>query len=457
MARCNFRSGSALVTCTIILVIVSAMAVSLASLSGVNLQVADKQQEANQAFASTESGLEVMHYWLSRVLVPSSTPPAEYFSTIIASVQSDLAANGISNFPVNGDGLIPAVMLNSATGQNFRGQWAADAGNPTVLTVTASGSSGLAARTVTVQFFITPYHFPIFNYGMATKGPLVLKYNPRFYAATQGWEADIYVESANSPVAIDIGKNATLAGDIDIGNPQATVSCGGTLNLGGTLNPLSEEDRPQFPVPDVQHFRQYATGPVIGPGTDLSSAGSMTFANAVIARDTNPTFATNVTLQGILYIEAPNKVTFQKNLAVQGMIVAQGDVNNPGTNQINFGDPATDPMTPSNFSSGPYPAGAQFDALRQEQGSCILAPGFAVSFWKNFSAVNGVIAASGLYFANNATATIKGTLINYSDQPTIIERNINLTFDRSAMVEIPAGFDLYRVLQYNPTSDSMVW
>jgi Tfp pilus assembly protein PilX len=455
MARYIFRRGSALVTCTIVLVIVSVMAVSLAAVSGANLEVAVKQKEGNLAFSSSESGLEVMHYWLSRVRVPSLTPTSQYFSTIVALAQSDLAAHGITNFQVNADGAIPQVTLSSVTRQDFRGQWSPDASNPTILQVTSSGTSGQAARTIGAQFTITPYRFPIFNYGIATKGPLVLKYNPKFLAATQGWEADIYVESDESAIAVDIGKNATLAGNLAIGNPDATVSCGGTLTMGGTLSHIAEEDRPEFPVPNVQHFLQYATGPVIGPATNLSSGGSMTFANAVVAPNTNPVFATNVTLQGILYIKAPNRVTFAKNITVQGMIVAEGDVDNPGTNQIRFGDPS-DPSTPSNFSSGPYPAGAQFDALRQEQGSCILAPGFALSFNKNFSAINGVIAASGLYFANNASATVKGTLINYSEQGTVVERNINLTFDRSAMVEIPAGFDLYRVLQYNPSSYAMV-
>jgi Tfp pilus assembly protein PilX len=455
MASRFFRNGSALVTCTIILVVISALAVSLAALSGANLQMADKQQEANQAFASTESGLEVMRYWLSRVSVPSSTAPAQYFSTILAHAQSDLAANSISNFQVNDDGSIAPVMLNSLTGQDFCGQWSADATNPAIFRVTASGSSGLAARTLAVQFHIVPYHFRIFNYGMATKGPLVLKYNPRFLSAMQSWEADIYVESANSLIAVNIGKNATLAGNLEIGNPMATVSCGGTLNMGGTLSHVAEEDRPDFPVPDVRHFRQYATGPVIGPATDLSGA-STAWPNAVITAGTNPTFPGNVTIQGILYVEAPNTVMFSRNTTLQGMIVAEGDVNSPGANKISFGDPL-DPATPSNFSSGPYPAGAQFDALRSEVGSCILAPGFAVSFYKNFSAINGVIAASGLYFANNASATVKGTLINYSEQPTVVERNINLTFDRTAMVEIPAGFDLYRVLEYDATSYRMVW
>jgi len=454
MALRNFRRGSALVACTIILVVASALAVSLATLSATNLQAADTQQEANRAFASTESGLEIMRYWLGRVRVPSATPPSHYISTIIALVQSDLAANGVSNFRVNNDGSVPAVLLDSTTGQNFRGQWSADAGDPAILRVTVNGLSGTAARTITVQFVIAPYHFPIFNFGLATKGPLVLTYNPRFMAATQGWEADIYVESLDSVVAVDIGKNATLAGNLSIGNPMGTVSCGGTLNMGGTLSHVAEEDRPEFPVPDVQHFRQYATGPVLGKTSDF---GQSTYANAVIAAGTDPTFtAANVTIQGILYIEAPNRVMFTKNATLQGMIVAQGDVNSPGTNQINFGDPL-DPATPSNFSSGPYPAGTQFDGLRQEQGSCILAPGFAVSFWKNFTAINGVIAASGLHFDNNASATVKGTLINYSDHSTVVKRNINLTFDRSAMVEIPAGFDLYRVLHYNPTSYAMVW
>jgi hypothetical protein len=452
MARHIFRGGSALVTCTLVLVIVSAMAVSLAATAGAHLELAVRQKEANQAFASTESGLEVMHYWLSRVRLPSTTPPADYLSAIIASVQSDLAANNISNFQVNDDGSIPPVTLSIVTRQDFRGQWSADPGNPTILQVTANGSSGLAARTLTVQFHITPYHFPIFDFGIATKGPLVLKYNPKIFAANTGSEADIYVESANSLIAVDIGKNATLAGDLDIGNPQATVSCGGSLNMGGTVNYVAEEDRPEFPVPDVQRFRKYATGPVLGKTSDFSQP---TYTNAIIAAGTDPEFtAPNVSILGILYIEAPNKVTFGKITSLDGLIVAAGDVNAPGDNQINIG--TTDAQVPANFNSGPVPAGAQFDALRQEEGSCILAPGFKVSFMKNFGSLNGVIAASGLYFANNATAKIQGTLINYSDQSLVIERNLNATFDRSAQVKVPAGFDLYRVLEYDPASYAMV-
>ena len=450
-----FRQGSVLITCMIFLIIFTALAASMATMSGANLQMADNQREANSAFASAESGLEVVRYWVGRIRIPSSTPVEEYLSTAAANLQTELTANGIENVHIKSDGSIPTVVLCAPAGQSFSGQLSVDPADPAVLRLLVVGASHSAARSIRVDFRIKPYRFPIFNYGMATKGPLVLQYNPRFLAATQGWEADMYVESANDLIAVDIGKNATFAGDIDIGNPMASVSCGGTLDVGGEVSLLQEEDRPEFPVPDVERFRQYATGPVIGPGTDLSGS-STTWANAVIAAGTNPTFTGNVTIQGILYIEAPNTVTFVRNTTLQGMIVAEGDVNNPGTNQINFGD-TTDPKIPSNFSSGPYPAGAQFDALRSQVGSCILAPGFAVSFWKNFSAINGVSAATGLHFDNNATATVQGTLINYSEQATVVIRNISMTFDRSALVEIPAGFDLLRVLKYVPESYTVVF
>ncbi len=447
-----FRSGSALVTCTLVLVIISVMAVTLASLSGANLEIASIQQTTNRAFANTESGLEVTRYWLSRVRIPSSTPPAQYVSAIIATVQSDLAASGISNFLINADGSIPPVLLEALGPQTFSGQWSSDANNPAIFRTRSVGSSGMAARMITVDYSIAPYHFPIFDYGIATKGPLNLAFNPGILAASAGWEADIYVESANSLIAVDIDKNATLAGDINIGNPNASVTCGGSLTLGGAITNVTEEDRPEFPVPDTDRFRQYATGPLLDKDSDFSQG---VYTNARIAPGTDPNFAApNVTLRGILFIEAPNRVMFGKITTLQGIIVADGDVNNPGANQISFGNPA-EPKVPSNFTSGPYPDGAEFDALRKEEGSCILAPGFKVAFYKNFSAINGVIAASGLYFANNATATVKGTLINYSNDPLVIDRNLNVTFDRSAMVKIPAGFDLYRVLTYNPTSYTM--
>jgi hypothetical protein len=174
----------------------------------------------------------------------------------------------------------------------------------------------------------------------------------------------------------------------------------------------------------------------------------MTLANATIRAGTNPTFLGNVILQGILFIESPNIVTFTRNVALQGLIVAEGDALNPGTNKISF---------QGNFASGAYPPGPQFDAIRTQTGSSILVPGFGVSFTGNFSSVNGVLAANDLYFSGNASAVVKGTMISYSQNATYVDGNIAMNFDRAAITEIPAGFDLLRVLEYDPTSYAMAF
>jgi len=448
-----FREGSALITCTIFLVVATVLAVGMATMSGANVQIADTQREANLAFASAESGLEVVRYWVGEIRMPSSTPVSDYLDTAISHLQTELADRGVSNLTFNDDGAIPAVVLDQPTNQGFSGQLSVDPVDPAVLRLYITGTSRDAARTIRVNYRIEPYRFPIFNYGMATKGALQFPQNPTITGLAENWEADIYVESANNILAVQVGGNCNFDGNIDIGNPLGMVDFGGAVQIAGESGQAAIDnhvtigaDPVEFPVPQTARFQSYATGPVIGPATNV--ANNMTLVNASIQAGTNPTFLGNVTIQGILFIEAPNIVRFTSNVSQQGIIVAPGDVANPSTNQISF---------EGNFASGPYPAGAQFDALRAEQGSSILAPGFGVSFTGNFSSVNGVLAASSLYFSGNASATVKGTMISYSPNATVVEGNISMCFDRAQMVEIPAGFDLLRVLTYQPTSYSVVF
>ncbi|MHC4678528.1 MAG: hypothetical protein ACYTEK_07500, partial [Planctomycetota bacterium] len=60
----------------------------------------------------------------------------------------------------------------------------------------------------------------------------------------------------------------------------------------------------------------------------------MILTNATIAAGTNPLFKGSVTIEGVLVVESPNVVTFGRNVALQGLIVAESDVDNPGTNRI---------------------------------------------------------------------------------------------------------------------------
>jgi len=416
------RKGAVLIVAMIFVLIFSALAVSMAAMSGTNVQLASNQHKVGCALGSAASGLEVQRHWLTPVTMPSSTPTANYFSTIINTLQYDLDANSISNITLGNDGTILPVSLDSATGQTFTGQMHISDSNSSVLEIFSTGGDAQITRTIKVDFEIEPYKWPIFNYGLATKGPLNYTGNPRTTGVTATWEADIYIESSGSDTALSVGGNTTFDGDIMIGNPDADAIFSGDILIDGDHN-------------------QEAIDNHVFIGVD---SPGMTLVNATIEAGTNPTFDGTVTIQGILLIESPNVVTFGKNVVLQGIIVAEGDVEaNPVTDRIDI---------LGNFSSSFYPADAEFDAIRSEVGSSIVAPGFAISFQGNFSTLEGVVAVSGVHFSGNVSAQIKGTIINYSDQPMVIEGNATMNFDREASTKVPAGFDTHRVLTYKPSS-----
>jgi hypothetical protein len=446
-ARLN-RRGAVLIISMIFVLIFSALAVSMATLSGTNVQLASNQHKVDCAFASTESGQEAMRYWLSDVEIPSSTPQSDYFGAIVSTLQYDLDANNISNITVYNDGSIPPVALHSASGQNFEGEILIDANDLNILQVYATGGSGQITRTIKVHYDIEPYEYPIFDFGLATKGPVHFLGNPTVTGINSNNEADIFIDSQSTNLAMLVTGNTNFDGDISIGNSTANADFWGDVQIGGDTGQTAIDNHvtigaetPEFPLPDTQRFLQYATGDVIKPSTDLTD--SMVLTNATIKAGIDPNFLGNIIIEGILYIEQPNIVIFSGNVDSRGMIVAEGDVSDAGTNSMTF---------LGNFETNPVPAGVQFDAIRQEEGSSILAPAFAVTFAGNFSALSGVMAVSGVHFTGNVNAIVEGTIVNYSENPTVIEGNATLNFDRSNNIKVPAGFDTHRILTYNPAS-----
>jgi len=405
------QQGAVLILSMAFILIVSALAVSMAAISGTNARLASSRREAASALASAASGLEVSRYWLSRVVMPSSTPPSAYFTTIVNTLQDNLAGSSISNIALSQTGFISSAQAHSPASQCFSGQILVNPANPSILQVYSTGGGGRVTRTVGVCFDVKPYKHPIFNFGIATRGPLNCAGNLTVRGANSAWEADVYIESPN---------NLTPAIDNHV---------------------VPAVDPIEFPVPDTGRFRRYATGRTIDSSSDLSR--DMVLTNATIAAGMNPHFAGRLTIEGILFIESPNVVTFDQDVALHGLIVAGSGPDDPGTNKIDFC---------GGFSSGPYPDRAEFDAIRSEAGSSILAPGFAVSFQGKFSTLEGVVAVSSIRFCGNVNAVIKGTIINYSQSPLNIEANAVMNFDRQASARVPAGFDSLRVLTCNPSS-----
>ncbi|MHC4418820.1 MAG: pilus assembly PilX family protein, partial [Planctomycetota bacterium] len=389
------RKAAALIVSMIFMLIFSALAVSLATISDTNTQIADNLRKANSARACAESGLEIIRCWFDQVTIPGETPESQRFYAFASSFQS--AVSDISNITVNWYDAgtmtttitVPTITLNSEAGQSFSAQIREI--SPSILQVGVTGTCGPVTRTITASFGMSDVRHPIFDFGMASKGPLFFEGNPTIAGVNNNQEADIYIESTGSNLALSVSGNTNFDGDVSIANPMANYNFGGDISIGGEQGQTAIDNHvfvgvepTEFPVPNTGHFQQYATGDIVDEFTDLSD--SMVLANSTIKAGTNPHFIGNVTIKGILFIEQPNIVTFGGNADIQGMIVANGDVSYPGSNEITF---------LGNFQSSPFPSGSEFDVMRHEAGSSLLAPGFAASFLGNFATLSGVMAISG--------------------------------------------------------------
>ena len=456
---CRRQRGAAFIISMIFVLVFSALAVSIATLSGTNLQIADNQRKANRALGCAESGLDILRFWLGRIYMPGMTHQNDRFSYLANFLQDDLTVNNISNIPVavdanrisigsGGSGGNP-VVLYSSPAQYFSAE-IQQTSNIDILQMDVTGSSGVVQRTIRVNYNFGTRAHTVFDYGVATKGALNLHGNITMGGANVALDAGVYIESEDAN-ALEIIGNSSIAGDVHITNPDATVTLqGGQASIGGETVPEAYEhvftDSPstEFPVPEPNYFRHYVQN-TFDPNNVLTE-----YDNVIIPAGTNPITFGDVTFRGVVFIEAPNIVTFTGNTTITGIIVGNGDLNdNSGTNRIDFlGTVTSYPVTelPDDFGE-----------LKNETGTFLMAPGFSVSFGGNFEThLNGAIAANGIEFFGNAGGTIDGSVINYSGNPMTLSGNSDLFFNRSGTTQMPAGFGPEIILYYVPSSYSEV-
>ncbi|MHC4396220.1 MAG: pilus assembly PilX family protein [Planctomycetota bacterium] len=443
------QKGIVLIICMIFLCVFSVLAIALSCMTDSNVQIADNQHKANRALESAHSGLETARFWLGRVYMPGTTTPNDRFNTLANFMQNDLT--GITNISfvldVNcismGNDSNP-VILDSVFSRSFSAKIQPTA-NVDVLQMDITGSAGIVKKAIRVNYNFGTRAHTVFDYGVATKGPLELQGNIDMDGANVELDAGVYIESDNDANALSIIGNSSIAGDVSITNPDANVVLqGGQASIGGETGQDAIDNHvttgvppTEFPVPIPGYFEHYVQN-TYDPNDVLSE-----YENVRIPAGTNPVFSA-ITLRGIVFIETPNLVTFTGNTEITGVIVGNGDLDdNSGTNQIIFlGDVISYPVT--NLPEGD----PQFDQLRDETGTFLMAPGFSASFGGSFETLNGAIAANGIEFFGNAGGTIDGSVLNYSDTPMTLSGNSDLFFNRSGTNEMPAGFGPEIILYY---------
>jgi Tfp pilus assembly protein PilX len=447
------RRGAALIISMIFVLLFSALAVSMTTLSGMNVQIAENQRKVDGARACAESGLEVVRYWLSQVSISGTTPDNERLDQIVSSLQSELAVNSIANITTSYDSstlTIPSVTLDSVTGRSFSAVLT-QIDNDTVQ-VDVTGTYGSTTRTIRINYVFGTRAHTVFDFGVASKGPLSLTGNVELDGINVSVESSVYIESEDSLLALSITGNSQIAGDVSIVNPSAYVDLqGGQAGIGGETGQDAIDNHVDFGVPPTEfpepapgYFESFVTG-VVDCNTDTSA--DATYENVRILAETNPSFSGNVTLKGVIFVETPNIVVFTGTTDVIGIIVGDGDwTDNSGANQISFiGNVVSLPVTE-------LPEEEQFADIRDETGTFLMAPGFQLSFGGNFDSLSGAIAGNGIEFFGNAGGIVNGSIINYSNEEITITGNSDLYFNRTGVDEVPAGFVPEIVLEYDPGS-----
>ena len=462
------QNGAVMIICLIFLCVFSALAISMSSFSDSNVQVADNQLKANRALESAHSGLEVMRFWLGRVYMPGTTASGDRFTVLANFIQDDLQTEGIYNIPVAvdvdcielGDQTNP-VTLETAPSRSFAATIQPTA-NVDVLQMDITGSALSLEKTIRVNYNFGTRAHTVFDYGVATKGPLELHGNIDMDGANVELDAGVYIESDDDANALSILGNSSIAGDVSIKNPDAVVLLqGGQSSIGGETGQDAIDNHvttgvppTEFPVPMPEYFDPYVQN-IFDPNTDTTT--DLVLENIRIPASTsNPPepiiFSGNTTLIGVVFIETPNIVTFTGNCDITGIIVGDGDLaDNSATNQIIFlGNVDSAPVSDLPEDD------PDFDQLREESGTFLMAPGFSAVFGGSFETLNGAIAANGIEFFGNAGGTIDGSIINYSDSPMTLTGNSDLFFNRSGGAETPAGFGPELILYYVADSYSEV-
>ncbi|MFW6155337.1 MAG: hypothetical protein ACOC95_08980 [Planctomycetota bacterium] len=440
MSMQRLATGSALLLTFIFLALFTTLAGAFHAATSMAFQQANSMAGMQRAHLAAESGLAHVLTTLRDVSVAGSQTGEEYLVDCANHLADamDGTAN-VDNGEITYDGTtvrVPRIAVRD-TGDAYDAQVVAL--NDDNLAITVHGYSGRAARTLYIELATRNRRSAVFDYGIASRSKIVMTGNARVTGVNDPHEADILSATYSDPEAVRLTGNPTIDGDISTCNPLSHVSVTGNPRIGGETNWTAIQDHihtgigdVEFPEVDPTVFEPFATTIVDG---STRTGGNRTFENIRIAAGTNPTFSGNITIRGVVFIEAPNEVRFTGNLNFTGVIITEDAGENVyDDNTIRF----TGNMSSAGVED--LPNSPQFADLRDMPGSMLLAPGFGVHFTGNFGTVNGALAADKFMMTGNAGGIVHGPIICYSDSDFTLTGNAHFAIDRSQYDGDPPGF-----------------
>ncbi len=455
--RMYSRRGVALLAALLFLAVFCALSVGFLSLSSANTQIARNHSLGNGAFTSAQSGYEVVRYLMDGIQVYGVHPAGTVYE-VYQQLQSRISSYGMScvqaSYDLSTDTISVSNVPLAASGKSFNFTISGDDADSTLFHTTVTGTNGDINRRISVNYQLVARGHTVFDFGIATKGPLLMSGQTSVSGVNIAVESDVFIDANTTGDSFSISNQALVQGNVHIVNPYASYTIGTKSSIGGETGKAAEDhvylgvDPVDFPTANPKYFQQFATGPVIDKTTNLDNHAVL--ENAVIAAGTNPTFASDMVIKGVLYVEQPNTVKFAGKATVQGIIAADsqaGVINTANSLQFSGQVVCEDVSTLE---------GSQFDAIRGETGTFLMAPGFFADFTGQANVINGVMAVGGIRFTGQAGGTINGSIINYSPLPVTLQGQSELFFNRSGTSQNPAGFVPVKTVTIDQSSYSEI-
>ena len=207
--------------------------------------------------------------------------------------------------------------------------------------------------------------------GLLSHGPLSLSNG----AQVSGGSVESATKSGNVPLTMSGGAKIDLNFSYTANSKPPSFSNG--AGVSGTIFP--NVTAPVFPTVDPSVFSGFVPPAGSPKGAQVLDSTSVLTANQVftnirIKANANTSFGNSQVLNGVIFVESPNKVTFGGAVVINGIVVTDGNYSTPlNGNVLTFNNGVVvngvETLNPSNFA-----ASCHIDQLVKLSARCCSPP-----------------------------------------------------------------------------------
>lgn len=249
------RSGTALILSMIFVLIFSALAISMATMSGTNLQLASNQHKVNSALSAAQSALECGKYIVANTLLPSTSinivtteQANNAWNTLCSQVQAQPWVAGLASQTGN-EIITPSISFGQAN-TSFQVKFYRSDVN--TIKLEGIGSDGEIERYASINMKITKNN-EVLQYAIASRGRMWITgdstihgdifsaWNLSTTQLTQLSQLKEQIQQKMNNGTLNSTSFSSLVSSLGLTTSQRTTILNELLN--GTLNPSSAASR----------------------------------------------------------------------------------------------------------------------------------------------------------------------------------------------------------------------